>query len=301
MSTQPAYLRLLASGELSKRVQAAGELLASCTVCPRECRVNRLAGEKGKCLTGRSAMVSSYGPHIGEEKPLSGWRGSGTIFLTRCNLNCLYCQNHDISQASAGEEMEPEQIAGLMLRLQSYGCHNINLVSPTHVVPQLLAAISIAANSGLRLPIVYNSGGYDSVPTLRLLEGVVDIYMPDMKYASADAALRYSNIPGYPQVNRAAVREMHRQVGDLLLDEHGIALRGLLVRHLILPNCLASSGEIIDFIAREISTSTYLNLMDQYRPEYLADQYPELNRRITAEEYREVLRLARQAGLNRLD
>lgn len=301
MITQPAYLRLLASGELSKRVQAAGELLASCTVCPRECRVNRLAGEKGNCLTGHSAMVSSYGPHFGEEKPLSGWRGSGTIFLARCNLNCLYCQNHDISQTSAGEELEPEQIAGLMLRLQSYGCHNINLVSPTHVVPQLLAAISTAACSGLRLPIVYNSGGYDSVPTLRLLDGVVDIYMPDMKYASADAALRYSNIPGYPQVNRAAVQEMHRQVGDLLLDERGIALRGLLVRHLILPNRLAGSAEIIDFIAREISTSTYLNLMDQYRPEYMAQQHPELNRRITSEEYQEVIRLARQAGLNRLD
>ncbi len=301
MITQPAYLRLLASGELSKRVQAAGELLASCTVCPRECRVNRLAGEKGNCLTGHSAMVSSYGPHFGEEKPLSGWRGSGTIFLARCNLNCLYCQNHDISQTSAGEEMEPEQIAGLMLRLQSYGCHNINLVSPTHVVPQLLAAISTAACSGLRLPIVYNSGGYDSVPTLRLLDGVVDIYMPDMKYASADAALRYSNIPGYPQVNRAAVQEMHRQVGDLLLDERGIALRGLLVRHLILPNRLAGSAEIFDFIAREISTSTYLNLMDQYRPEYMAQQHPELNRRITSEEYQEVIRLARQAGLNRLD
>ncbi len=301
MSIVPAYLRLLAEGTLPERVRSAYDLLTSCTICPHECRVNRLENEKGKCQTGLLAMVSSYGPHFGEEKPLSGWRGSGTIFLSRCNLNCVYCQNHDISQTGSSEEMEPLRIAELMLRLQSYGCHNINLVSPTHVVPQLLAAVLIAATSGLRLSIVYNSGGYDSVATLKLLEGVVDIYMPDMKYASADIALRYSNIPGYPQVNRAAVREMHRQVGDLTLDERGIAVHGLLIRHLILPNRLAGSAEAIDFIAREISTSTYLNLMDQYRPEYQASKYPELNRRITTGEYQEVARLAHQVGLNRLD
>lgn len=263
--------------------------------------MNRLAGEKGICQTSLRAMVSSYGSHFGEERPLSGWRGSGTIFLTRCNLNCRFCQNHDISQTSAGEELEPEEIAELMLRLKSYGCHNINLVSPTHVVPQLLAAVLVAARSGLNLPIVYNTGGYDSVATLRLLDGVIDIYMPDMKYSDAEVALRYSGIRNYPQVNRAAVLEMHRQVGDLVLDERGIAVRGLLVRHLILPNRLAGSENIIDFIARRISTSTYLNLMDQYRPEYMAHLYPELNRRITTDEYEEVVELAHRAGLTRLD
>jgi putative pyruvate formate lyase activating enzyme len=297
----PAYIQLLESGVLAERVKTAYQRLENCTLCPRACRVNRLAGEKGICQTGALAMVSSYGPHFGEEKPLSGWRGSGTIFFTRCNLNCVFCQNYDISQTSAGEELEPDQIAELMLRLQSYGCHNINLVSPTHVVPQVLAATMIAAESGLHLPIVYNTGGYDSVSTLQLLDGVVDIYMPDMKYANAETARRYSGIRSYPQVNRAAVKEMHRQVGDLLLDERGIAIRGLLVRHLILPNRLAGSAEVIDFLAREISTTTYLNLMDQYHPEYLACRYPELSRRITPEEYQEVVQLARRAGLYRLD
>ncbi len=301
MKHVPAYIQLLNNGLLAERVKAAYERLECCTICPRACRVNRLVGELGICRTGALAMVSSYGPHFGEEKPLSGWRGSGTIFLTRCNLKCCFCQNHDISQTSAGEELEPEQIAELMLRLQDYGCHNINLVSPTHVVPQLLAAVWIAARNGLELPIVYNTGGYDSVATLRLLDGVIDIYMPDMKYADADIALRYSGIRSYPQVNRAAVIEMHRQVGDLVIDERGIAVRGLLVRHLILPNRLAGSGKIIDFIAGTISTSTYLNLMDQYRPEYQAHRYPELNRRITPAEFQEVIQLAHRAGLTRLD
>lgn len=301
MKAKPVYLDLLNSGVLKERVKTAYQRLESCVLCPRACRVNRLAGEKGICQTGALAMVSSYGPHFGEERPLSGWRGSGTIFFTRCNLKCVFCQNHDISQTSAGEELKPEQLAEIMLRLQSYGCHNINLVSPTHVVPQILAATWIAADSGLNIPIVYNTGGYDSVSTLRLLDGVIDIYMPDMKYADADTALRYSGIRSYPQVNRAAVKEMHRQVGDLQLDEHGIAVRGLLVRHLILPNRLAGSAKIIEFLAREISPATYLNLMDQYRPEYLAPHHPEINRRITSEEYQEAVRLAIMAGITRLD
>lgn len=301
MRIEPGYQHLLESGELSKRVKAAYQMLESCTVCPRECRVNRLLGETGHCHTGRLAMVSSYGPHFGEERPLSGWRGSGTIFLTRCNLNCLYCQNHDISQTSCGEELEPEQIAELMLRLQESGCHNINLVSPSHVAPQLLAAVLIAAESGLRLPLVYNCGGYDSLETLHLLDGVIDIYMPDMKYAHEDTAYRLSNVQNYPQINQAAIKEMHRQVGDLILDENGVAVRGLLIRHLILPNDLAGSEEIISFIAREISISSYLNLMDQYHPEYRAFNHPQLNRRITPAEYQHVVQLARQAGLNRLD
>jgi len=301
MKNEPAYVRLVNNSELSARVKAAYQLLESCTVCPRSCQVNRLEGEFGHCRIGRSALVSSYGPHYGEEKPLSGWRGSGTIFLTRCNLNCVYCQNHDISQTSFGEEVEPEQIAELMLRLQSYGCHNINLVSPSHVVPQCLAAVLIAARSGLTLPLIYNSGGYDSIETLRLLDGVIDIYMPDMKYSDTETAYRLSNVDNYPQINRAAVKEMHRQVGDLVLDQDGIAIRGLLVRHLILPNGLAGSADTITFLAREISPSTYLNLMDQYRPEYRAFQYPESNRRLTADEYQQVVQLARDSGLRRLE
>lgn len=246
-------------------------------------------------------MVSNYGPHFGEERPLSGSHGSGTIFFTRCNLHCVFCQNHDISQTSFGEELEPVEIARLMLRLQEYGCHNINFVSPTHVVPQLLAALEIAAENGLRLPLVYNSGGYDALPTLQLLDGIIDIYMPDMKYSDPASALRYSKIADYPQVNQTAVREMHRQVGNLVLNESGLAVRGLLIRHLILPNDAAGSQAVLDFIAREISTSTYLNLMDQYRPDYHAIRHPELNRRITSDEHQWVVRYARQVGLTRLD
>jgi putative pyruvate formate lyase activating enzyme len=298
---EPAYLKLLISGELGDRVAEAYDHLNRCDICPRQCAVDRHAGVLGVCGIGLNAKVSSYGPHLGEEDPLRGWKGSGTIFFTRCNLKCQYCQNHDISQTDAGDEVEPEDLAVIMLELQASGCHNINLVSPTHVVPQILAAVLIAAQAGLRLPLVYNTGGYDSVTTLRLLDGVIDIYMPDMKYANAEIALRYSIIRDYPENNRAAVREMHRQVGDLQIDERGLATRGVLVRHLVLPNNLAGTGEIMRFLAEEISPNTYLNLMDQYHPAYNAHLYPKLNRPIKSQEYEIVVSQARTAGMIRLD
>ncbi|MBC7252136.1 MAG: radical SAM protein [Anaerolineae bacterium] len=303
MSTEfePAYVALLESGELKRRVEAAYQRLAACDICPRECGVNRLQDEEGVCRTGKRAVVSSFNPHFGEEAPLVGRGGSGTIFFSWCNLKCQFCQNYEISQLGQGREVEPEDLAAMMLRLQDIGCHNINFVSPTHVVPQILAGVLIAAQAGLRLPLVYNTGGYDSLSTLALLDGVFDIYMPDMKYADAEIALKYSKIKDYPAINRAAVKEMHRQVGDLVMDERGIALRGLLVRHLVLPEGLAGTGEIVRFLATEISPNTYLNVMDQYRPCYKAGALPPLNRRITRQEYEEAVRLAHEAGLHRLD
>ncbi|MEZ0396890.1 MAG: radical SAM protein [Anaerolineales bacterium] len=303
MTFEPAYLRLFHSGELEKRAAEALARLACCDLCAWECKVDRTrpGGKQGVCRTGIRARVSSYNPHHGEEDPLRGWRGSGTIFFTRCNLHCQYCQNFDISQSDAGVEVEPEDLAAIMLELQAVGCHNINFVSPSHVVAQILAALVIAVRQGLRLPLVYNTGGYDSLAALRLLDGVIDIYMPDMKYADARTALYLSKAKDYPAVNQRAVREMHRQVGDLQMDENGIARRGLLVRHLVLPNGLAGTQEVVRFLATEISADTYLNLMDQYRPAYRARQFPELSRGITAEEYRAALQAARQAGLRRLD
>ena len=299
---EPAYLALHRRGELKERVAQAHEVLRACTLCPRECGANRLEGPKGAaCRTGVRAVVSSFNPHFGEEAPLVGRGGSGTIFFTHCNLRCDYCQNYDISQLGHGAEVEPEDLARMMLYLQEMGCHNINLVSPTHVVPQILAGLLLAAEAGLRLPLVYNTGGYDALGTLQLLDGVVDIYMPDMKYADAEIGWKYSHVRDYPRHNQAAVREMHRQVGDLALDEDGIARRGLLVRHLVLPEGLAGTAEIVRFLAEEISRNTYLNLMDQYRPCYRSHELPPLNRRITRQEYEEAVRLALEAGLHRLD
>lgn len=300
-SFESAYVSLLNNGELEKRASRAYRRLAACDICAWECGVDRLSGETGACCTGKLARVSSYGPHMGEEDPLRGSRGSGTIFFSRCNLHCQYCQNHDISQTDAGSLIEPEDLAAIMLELQDYGCHNINFVSPSHVVPQILIALLIAAQAGLCLPLVYNTGGYDSLKTLELLDGVVDIYMPDMKYASAQIGRYYSKIQDYPRVNQAAVREMHRQVGNLKIDSRGLAQRGLLVRHLVLPHGLSGTGEIARFLAEEISTDTYLNLMDQYRPAYNAHQYTKLKRPITRHEYQEALQLAHDAGLHRLD
>jgi putative pyruvate formate lyase activating enzyme len=302
---EPAYLRLTRCGEMQQRVGMAFQHLTKCDLCAWECGVNRQAGVLGVCRSGVRARISSYGPHLGEEDPLRGWRGSGTIFFARCNMRCQYCQNHAISQADSGEEIEPEGLAAIMLELQNAGCHNINLVSPSHFVPQIMAAVMLAAQNGLRLPVVYNSGGYDSISALRLLDGVIDIYMPDMKYASQQTARAYSRIPHYPQSNQAAVKEMHRQVGDLQIDARGLAKRGLLVRHLVLPNGLAGTAEIVRFLADEISANTYLNLMDQYRPAYLVPQYPnrfpKLRRPITAQEYQAALALAQAAGLHRFD
>jgi putative pyruvate formate lyase activating enzyme len=302
---EPAYLSLLRSGELRSRVEQAYERLSRCDFCAWECRVDRRAGVLGVCRTGERARLASYGPHLGEENPLRGWRGSGTIFFAGCNLRCQYCQNHDISQTDAGKLVEPQDLAAVMLELQQAGCHNINFVSPTHVVAPILAAVLIAAQAGLRLPLVYNTGGYDSLAALHLLDGVIDIYMPDMKYASSQSAWAYSKARRYPQANQAAVKEMHRQVGDLLIDERGLAQRGLLVRHLILPNGLAGTAAVARFLAEQISPNTYLNLMDQYRPEYnvrrYPSQYPRLARPITRQEYDEAVRLAQAAGLHRFD
>ncbi|MEW6365329.1 MAG: radical SAM protein [Acidobacteriota bacterium] len=299
---EAAYVRLLAGGELRLRAAEARSRLAQCDLCANRCSVNRLETTEGTiCRTGARAVVSSYNPHFGEEAPLVGFGGSGTIFFTWCNLHCQFCQNYDISQLGEGAEVDPEQLAAMMLRLQAMGCHNINFVSPSHVVAQILDALVIAAESGLRLPIVYNTGGYDSLDTLRLLDGVVDIYMPDMKYADPEVALMYSKVRDYPAVNRAAVKEMHRQVGDLVIDGRGIALRGLLVRHLVLPYGKAGTAEIVRFLAEEISPHTYLNVMDQYRPAYKASASPALNRQISSAEYAEARRLAVDAGLYRLD
>lgn len=283
--------------EIQSRAEEAIRRLEHCDICPRRCGVNRADGELGFCRTGRLAKVSSAGPHYGEEPPLVGYHGSGTIFFAGCNLACVFCQNYEISQLDMGVEVTAERLAGIMMHLQLTGCHNVNLVTPTHVVPQILEALVIACEMGLSIPLVYNSGGYDSVETLRLLDGIIDIYMPDAKYGSDEMAIRYSNAPGYVEVMKAAIREMHRQVGDLVI-ENGIAVRGLLVRHLVLPNNLAGTEEVVRFIS-ELSKNTYINIMDQYRPEYRADQYTELSRRITLSEYREALRLARAAGLSR--
>ena len=301
-SFEPSYLALWRSGELAARTREAYRRLEACALCPRRCGANRRVSAKGAvCRTGERAVVSSYHAHLGEEAPLVGRHGSGTIFFSYCNLRCQFCQNYQISHLGEGREVEPEELASMMLHLQERGCHNINLVSPTHVVPQILAALLLAAQAGLRLPLVYNTGGYDALETLRLLDGVVDIYMPDMKYADAEIGQKYSGVPDYPAVNRAAVKEMHRQVGDLVLDAQGIAQRGLLVRHLVLPERLAGTPEIMRFLATEISQNTYLNIMDQYRPCYKAHQMPPLDRPITRLEYLTALGYAAEAGLHRLD
>ncbi len=298
---KPAYKRLFEQGELERRGQIAQQHLEKCDVCPLECGVNRLQGELGVCKTGEFAQVSSYFAHHGEEHPISGRHGSGTIFFSRCNLRCVFCQNADISQLSFGREVMAESLAVMMLDLQTWGCHNINLVSPSHVVPQILAGVHLAAQMGLSIPLVYNTGGYDSQSMLSLLDGVVDIYMPDMKYGDEETAWKYSRVKNYPEINQSTVLEMQRQVGDLKMDESGIAYRGLLVRHLVLPNEFAGSKTILKFLVEKVSKDVYLNIMAQYHPAHRACEFPELNRRIRPEEYHEVIRFAQKLGLSRLD
>lgn len=297
---QPAYRKFLSTKDLKERAENARELLMDCVLCARYCHVNRFE-KHGVCRIGAQAQIASYGAHHGEEDPLRGWNGSGTIFFSSCNLNCQYCQNHDISQHQRGQVFSAEDLAFCMLSLQASGCHNINFVSPSHVVSPILEALVIACNRGLRIPLVYNTGGYDSPEALQLLEGVIDIYMPDMKYSDSKVGMRLSKVKNYPSVNRAAIAEMHRQVGDLEMDSSGIAMRGLLVRHLILPNHQAGTAQIVRFLAREISPNTYLNIMNQYRPAFNAHQFPVINRRIEEREYQHALDLARKAGLHRLD
>jgi putative pyruvate formate lyase activating enzyme len=297
----PAYLHLLQSGELAARARRACEHLQRCDLCARGCHVNRLLSTKGAaCRTGEQATVYSAGAHHGEERPLSGRRGSGTIFFSWCSLSCVFCQNWEISHRGEGREVTAKELADLMLGLQEAGCHNINFVTPSHVVAQILLAVQIAADRGLRLPLVWNSGGYDSPEALSLLDGVIDIYLPDMKFADSEIARKYLGVGDYAEVNRAAVKEMHRQVGDLVLDA-GIARRGLLVRHLVLPENLAGTDRILAFLAREISVDTYVNLMDQYRPCYRADEFPPLDRRSARAELATARLAAEALGLRRLD
>lgn len=299
---EPAYLALYRSGVLAERATTAVEALRSCTVCPRKCQADRTGDEVtgSFCGIGRYAWVSSAFPHHGEEPCLRGWNGSGTIFFSGCNLKCVFCQNHDISWARSGSPADARRLARLMIRLQELGCHNINFVTPSHVVPQILEALVIAVEEGLHIPLVYNSGGYDSVETLRWLDGVIDIYMPDMKFVDPAVAGRLAHAPDYWEVCRAAVKEMHRQVGDLILDDRGLAVRGLLVRHLVMPHGLAGTQEVVRFLAEEISPQTFINIMAQYRPEGRAWDFPEIARRCSTEEYRQAVALAREAGLHRL-
>ena len=287
-------------GSFSKPVQQLWDRMNPCTLCPRMCKVKRSEGQIGFCGIGDMPVVSSVGPHFGEESVLVGFGGSGTIFFAGCNLGCVFCQNFDISHHRHGREVTIERLAQSMLELQDYGCSNINFVTPTHVIPAITAGIELARKGGLTLPTVYNTGGYDSVETLKLLEGFVDIYMPDMKYSDLSVAKELSAAPDYPEVNLAAVREMHRQVGDLQVQK-GLATRGLLIRHLVLPNNLAGSFEIIDFLAEQISPSTTINVMDQYRPCYQAASHPKINRRPTLEEIESVRQYAIEKGLNVLD
>ena len=299
--TRPGYLILHEQGKLADRIAALQERLSPCRVCPRECKVDRLSNEKGVCRTGVKAVVSSYAPHFGEESPLVGSGGSGTIFLTHCNLLCVFCQNYEISHLGQGIETDEGQLASMMISLQRQGCHNINFVTPSHVVPQILAALSKAVEKGLHVPLVYNSSGYDSVETLEFLEGVFDIYMPDFKFWTEESGQRYAKAPDYPEKAKKAIWEMHRQVGDLVLVLEGVAVWGLLVRHLVMPGGLDETREILLFLAREVSVDTYVNVMDQYRPCGKAHDFPPIDRRLSNDEFQEALNLAREAGLQRLD
>ena len=301
---KPSYLRLTRTGELVRRVDAARALLSPCRVCPRECGIDRLHGEIGYCRSGPLPRISSFGPHFGEEPPLVGTHGSGTIFFSSCNMRCVFCQNYSISQERQGTEVSCDDLAGIMIRLRDLGCHNINFVSPTHFVPQVLESVLLAAEKGLDIPLVYNTGTYDSVVALKLLEGVFDIYMPDAKYGSDEVAFSLSDAPGYVTVMKEAIGEMQRQVGDLRMEK-GIAVKGLLVRHLVLPHNLAGSKEVFRFIAEEVSPDAYVNVMDQYRPcgrivgDLRHPHHRSLMRGITRSEYREAVSAARSYGLHR--
>lgn len=305
MEFEPSYLKLLNTGEIEERIKKLYKILERCELCPRKCHVNRIKGEKGICRAGFKMKVSSYFPHFGEEEVLVGTHGSGTIFLSNCNLRCVYCQNFEISHLGEGEERTEEEVGRMMLNLQEAGCHNINLVTPTHYAPQLVKAIKIAADKGLRLPIVWNCGGYENVEVIKLLDGIVDIYMPDIKYGDNKVAKKYSNPPvlDYWDRCREAIKEMHRQVGDLKINEKGLAFKGLLIRHLVLPNDIARTENVLNFIAKEISPNSYVNVMSQYFPYgevvMKPKKYLELSRLITSEEYKRAVEVAVKLGLTR--
>ena len=300
-SYEPVYRSTYQQGAFQEKIHKLSSILSDCLLCPRMCHVNRLAGQTGVCRTGKLAWVSSYGPHFGEEAPLVGQHGSGTIFFTHCNLLCNFCQNFDISHQGVGSEVTAAQLAEIMLSLQQRGCHNINFVTPSHVVPQILAALEIAIEQGLSVPLIYNTGGYDQVETLKILEGVFDIYMPDFKFWDAEAARLTCNAPDYPEVARRAIQEMHRQVGDLVVDDSGIARRGVLLRHLVMPGGLAGTRDIMRWLAQEISTNTYVNIMSQYRPCGNAFEFPELDHRPSEKDFSMAVQAANEEGITRLD
>jgi putative pyruvate formate lyase activating enzyme len=298
---EPSYLETHRRGLLKAKIAAASDILSQCCLCPRNCLVDRHHGERGLCRTGDLPVTSSFGPHFGEEDPLVGSRGSGTIFFTYCNLYCIFCQNYEISHGGEGEEVSFADLAAMMLSLQQRGCHNINFVTPSHQVYQILEALLLAVEGGLRVPLVYNTGGYDALQTLRILDGVIDIYMPDFKFWDPAVAKDLCQAEDYPEIARRALAEMHRQVGDLALDEAGVARRGLLVRHLVLPDEMSGTREIMEFLAREISPDTYVNVMGQYRPCGRASEHPSLRKFLTPLEHAEALQMSREAGLRRLD
>ncbi len=300
-SFEPCYIKTYKEGLFKKRIEKAWDILKACDLCPRRCGVNRLSGQTGLCKTGEKAYVSSYNPHFGEESPLVGNNGSGTIFFTHCNLLCNFCQNYDISHEGHGEEITCEQLAGIMLFLQNSGCHNINFVTPSHVVPQILSALETAIENGLRVPLVYNTGGYDRVETLELLEDIFDIYMPDFKFWDPKVAELTCEAQDYPEIARNAILEMHRQVGDLVIDKSGLARRGLLIRHLVLPHGLAGTRDIMKFIAQKVSSNSYVNIMPQYRPCGRAYEIKELSNYLLPEEYKSALLAAKEEGILRLD
>jgi putative pyruvate formate lyase activating enzyme len=300
MGADPCYVALYKTGELQARIRALERLLGACTLCPRDCRVNRLSSELGRCQADDRLLVAAAFPHFGEEPPLVGQGGSGAIFLSWCNLLCQFCQSWEVNHRGEGVAVSARELAAIMLDLQSQGCHNINFVTPTHVAPQLIAALPLAIEQGFRLPLVYNCGGYEAVEVIQLLDGIVDIYLPDIKFLDPLASERYlEGAADYPEVVRAVLKDMHRQVGDLVVDEHGIARRGLIVRHLVMPGMRRDSEEILRFIVAELSPHTYVNIMDQYRPCFQAGRFREIARRTTRQEHRAVVEMAHRLGLHR--
>ncbi|MHC4738469.1 MAG: radical SAM protein [Planctomycetota bacterium] len=299
---EPAYLRLHRSGELKKRGEELWEIMRSCKLCPRMCRVNKLAGDKGFCQASSQLEISSYHPHFGEERPLVGKGGSGTIFLTNCGLRCVFCINWEISQGGQGQDRSIEEMAEMMLHLQKIGCHNINVVTPTHYSPHIVLAIDIAAGRGLRLPLVYNTCGWERLEILKKLDGIVDIYLPDFKYSDGRMAAKYSSsAESYPEITQVALLEMHRQVGVAKPAGDGLMYRGLMIRHLVMPNGVSGTKEVIEWIAQNLPKDTYVNIMSQYMPLYKASEYPEISRRITRREYEQAIEWAKEAGLTNLD
>jgi putative pyruvate formate lyase activating enzyme len=298
----PAYEKLEDTGKLAQRIEEAYALFEHCRCCPRRCGVNRLGGERGFCRAPSQSVVYSAHPHFGEEIPLVGTNGSGTIFFSNCNLRCVFCQNWPISHEGRGSPLKDEELAELMIKLQQIGCHNINLVTPTHVMPNILKATRIAFKKGLRLPLVYNTSGYERVEIVKLLDGIVDIYMPDFKYTDSEKASMYSaGASDYPEMAKISIAEMHRQVGNLQIDREGIARRGLIIRHLVMPNRVAGTRELVRWVAENLSRSTYVNIMSQYHVDYQAYDYPEIARAITVEEFLEAVEWAQEYGLNNLD